>query len=76
MIIISTRKSLKWYKKLFLHFLGNVLLNFWAVYNAKLIRNISMADFPPTPIRETLQKYHKEKPSAKTGGPSSLDQSL
>lgn len=76
MMIISIRKSLKWYKKFFLHFPGNVLLNILAVYNVKIVRNISMADFQPIPIRKTLQKYHKAKQSAKTGWPSSLDQSL
>jgi hypothetical protein len=70
MMIISkehVRNSLKWYKKLFFHFHGTVLLNFLAVYNAKTVRNITMADFQPTLIGETLQKYHEAKPSARTG---------
>jgi hypothetical protein len=77
MMISSTehlRKSLKWYKKLFLHFLDNVLLN--SVYNVKIGRNISLADFQLIFIREIIQKYHKVELLARKASPSCQDQPL
>lgn len=53
--IVCVRKSLRWYKKLFLRFLDITLL-LQTTYNGKACRNIALADFQLTPMGEILKK--------------------
>jgi hypothetical protein len=79
MMIVSiecVRKSLKWYRKLFLHLLDITLLNSHALFNVKTGQNISLANFQLQLIREIIQKYHVSRPSSKRGRPSANDQPL
>jgi hypothetical protein len=68
------RKSLKWYRKFFLHLLDITLLNSHAVFNVRTGQNISTADFQLQLIREIIQKYHVSRQSSKRGRPSAGDQ--
>jgi hypothetical protein len=70
------RKSMKWYRKFFFHLLDITVLNSHAVYNVRTGKNITLADFQLTLIREILQHYHTPRPTAKSGRPSSGDQPL
>jgi hypothetical protein len=69
-------KSMKWYRKFFFHLLDITLLNSHAVYNVKTGKNITLAVFQLTLIREILQHYHTPRPTTKSGRPSSGDQPL
>jgi hypothetical protein len=51
-------KSLKWYRKFFLHLLDVTLLNSFAVFIEKTGQNIPLADFQLQLITEIIQKYH------------------
>jgi hypothetical protein len=70
------RKSMKWYRKFFFLLLDITLLNSHAVYNVKTGKNITLADFQLTLIREILQHCHTPRPTTKSGRPSSGDQPL
>jgi hypothetical protein len=74
--IDCVRKSLKWYRKFFLHLLGITLLNSHALFNVKTGQNIPLADFQLQLIREIIQKYHVSRPSSKRGRSSVGDQPL
>jgi hypothetical protein len=69
-------KSMKWHKKFFFHLLDITLLNSQAVYNVKTGKNITLADFQLTLIREILQHYHTPKSTTKSERPSSGGQPL
>jgi hypothetical protein len=70
------RKSMKWYRKFFFHLLDITVLNSHAVYNVRTGKNITLADFQLTLIREILQHYHTPRLTTKSGRPSSGDQPL
>lgn len=60
--IESVRKSVKWYKKVFLHIIDMTLLNAHAVYKMKTGSNIPIANFQLSLVKEIFEKYHVEKP--------------
>jgi hypothetical protein len=79
MMIGSTecmRKSLKWYRKFFLHLLDITLLNSHALFNVRTGQNKSIADFQLQLIREIIQKCHVSRQSSKRERPSAGDQPL
>jgi hypothetical protein len=55
----SIRKNVKWYKKLFFHLLDLTVLNAHTVFNLVTEKNIPVADFQSTLIRDILEKYCK-----------------
>lgn len=66
----SVRKSTKWYKKLFFHFVDFALLNAYALHKIKTGENLSLADFQLKVISEMVQKYAKLSERTKRGRPS------
>lgn len=71
------RKSMKWYKKIFFHYIDLMIVNAYSLYKIKTGENISLAEFQLTLIRELLEKYCRDayKPSKK-GRPSKGDNPL
>jgi hypothetical protein len=70
------RKSLKWYRKFFLHLLDITVLNSYTLFNVKTGNNISLADFQLQLIRQIIQNYHIPRQTSKRGRPSDGDQPL
>lgn len=62
----SVRKSIKWYKKLFFHLLDLSLLNAHVLYNITTGKNIPLADFQLSLVKEIIAEHHKIKPRAST----------
>ena len=52
----SLRKSMKWYRKLFFHIMDMCILNSQTLYNVKTGKNIPLADFQLSVIRELIKK--------------------
>ena len=71
--IKSVRKTVKWYKKLFLHLVDLSVLNAHALYVAHTKKNESLATFQLELIRELLEDHHEERAKTKGGHPSSGD---
>ena len=71
--IESVRKTVKWYKKFFLHLVDLSVLNAHALYVAHTKRNESLATFQLELIRELLEDHHEERVRSKGGRPSSGD---
>ena len=75
--IESVRKTIKWYKKLFFHMLDITVLNSHCLYNMQFGKNMTLADFQLTLIRQIIQKYHTPKTTGrKKGRPSAGDQPM
>jgi hypothetical protein len=74
--IECVRKSLKWYRKFFLHMIDITLLNSQTLFNVKTGKNIALAEFQLKLIREIFQKFHKPRATSKRGRPSAGDQPL
>lgn len=55
--IDTTRKSVKWYKKLFFHFLDLTITNSHALYMDVTKKKVPIADFQLSVIRQIFEKY-------------------
>ena len=54
----STRKSLKWYRKLFFHLMDICVWNAYCMYKHNRGDTISMAKFHLALIKQIVEKYH------------------
>jgi hypothetical protein len=63
----ATRKSFKWYKKIFFRILDIATINSHFLKKMKSKNDISFGDFRQNLIRQMIQKYHKERPSTSGG---------
>lgn len=61
--IESVRKSVKWYKKVFFHFLDMTLLNAHAVYQMRTGKTIPVAKFQLDLVKNIISKYAVEDKS-------------
>lgn len=68
----SARKSTKWYKKLFFHFLDLAVLNSYIIYKIKTGKKPQLGEFRLNLIRQLLQEFTPERPNT-TGGRKSKD---
>lgn len=55
--IESVRKAIKWYKKVFFHFLDLSVLNAWILYKTLTGKNPSSSDYQRELVRQILVKY-------------------
>lgn len=55
--IEAARKSMKWYKKLFFHFLDLTIVNSHALYKDVTKKNVSIADFQLAVCRQIIEKF-------------------
>ena len=60
----SIRKTMKWYKKLFFHFLDLSLLDAYLLYKRTKQVNIELTDFRLQVIRQIFAKYESPRDSA------------
>ncbi|UYV60146.1 hypothetical protein LAZ67_1000131 [Cordylochernes scorpioides] len=67
------RKSLKWYKKLFLHFIDTSLLNAYSLYLVNTGKRPSFAEFHINLIGQIIEKYHEARVQVHRGRPSTSE---
>lgn len=65
----SMRKTMKWYKKLFLHLVDIAIFNAHVLYNKQNV-NMSLEKFRLGVIEEILKTHHVERPRSSGGRPS------
>lgn len=66
----STRKSLKWYKKLFFHILDVTVYNSYILYKLKTGQKLRLVDFRLNLIRQLLEEYMNTRTPPRGGRPS------
>ncbi|RXN28339.1 piggyBac transposable element-derived 4-like protein [Labeo rohita] len=60
-----TRKTLKWYKKLFFHFVDLAVHNAFIIYNVKHDSSLTYQKFRQNLVRQLVEEHHSpRKPSA------------
>ncbi|UYV61742.1 hypothetical protein LAZ67_1006248 [Cordylochernes scorpioides] len=67
------RKSLKWYKKLFFHFIDTSLLNAYSLYLVNTGKRPSLAEFHINLIGQIIEKYHEARVQVHRGRPSTSE---
>ncbi|UYV77519.1 hypothetical protein LAZ67_15001349 [Cordylochernes scorpioides] len=67
------RKSLKWYKKLFFHFIDTFLLNAYSLYLVNTGKRPSLAEFHINLIGQIIEKYHEARVQVHRGRPSTSE---
>ncbi|UYV79753.1 hypothetical protein LAZ67_18000564, partial [Cordylochernes scorpioides] len=67
------RKSLKWYKKLFFHFIDTSLLNAYSLYLVNTGKRPSLAKFHINLIGQIIEKYHEARVQVHRGRPSTSE---
>ncbi|KAJ8938228.1 hypothetical protein NQ314_011557 [Rhamnusium bicolor] len=70
MMLSSTecvRRTVKWYKKVFLHLLDIAIFNSHALYQTSIGNKISLQAFQMKVIDQILEKYHSQIYSHQTG---------
>ncbi|UYV68154.1 hypothetical protein LAZ67_5003213 [Cordylochernes scorpioides] len=67
------RKSLKWYKKLFFHFIDTSLLNAYSSYLVNTGKRPSLAEFHINLIGQIIEKYHEARVQVHRGRPSTSE---
>ncbi|CAF1401911.1 unnamed protein product [Adineta ricciae] len=70
-----TRKTIKWYKKLFLHILDMALLNGYIIYKQKTGKRLTFLDYRLEVTREIVQKFGSLKKKGR-GRPSLTSEPL
>lgn len=62
----SVRKSIKWYKKVFFHFVDLSIVNSHVIYKMKTGKNTPLLQFQKDLVRQLVAKYQKIKPRSST----------
>lgn len=65
-----TRKTLKWYKKVFFHLLDMMLLNAHTLYEVNSGKKVSFSKYRLEVVRQIIQEFHTPRPSPRGGRPS------
>lgn len=63
----SVRKTVKWYKKVFFHFLDFAVLNSHVIYKMKTGENIPLLDFQKEVVRSLIKEHKKIQPRNSPG---------
>jgi hypothetical protein len=65
------RKTIKWFKKLFLYTVDLCLLNAHSLYFTKTGNRVPLAEFQLDIIRQLLESYHTPRAAVRGGRPTS-----